>query len=108
MTVPSQIINSTIPSTMAPQNSPIPNHRQIWLQQADPEIRIHYIECLPTSGEPKGTILLIHGFPESSYQFRHVTVPLAEAGELSFPPNSVFPFSPCFCGRISFPPEYVF
>ena len=65
---------------MASQTIPIPHDREIWLQQADPEIRIHYIECLPTSGEPKGTILLIHGFPETSYQFRHVTVPLAEAG----------------------------
>lgn len=55
-------------------------HRQIWLQQADPEIRIYYIDCLPSTGEPKGTILLIHGFPETSYQFRHVTGPLAEAG----------------------------
>ncbi|CAD6575782.1 MAG: hypothetical protein ASARMPRED_007465 [Alectoria sarmentosa] len=65
---------------MASQTTPAPHHRQIWLQQADPEIRIHYIDCLPTSGKPKGTILLIHGFPETSYQFRHVTVPLAEAG----------------------------
>ena len=65
---------------MVPQDTPLPRHRQIWLQQADPEIRIHYIECLPTSGKPKGTILLIHGFPESSHQFRHVIIPLAEAG----------------------------
>ena len=65
---------------MASQDTPLPRHQQIWLQQADPEIRIHYIECLPTSGEPKGTILLIHGFPETSYQFRNVIVPFAEAG----------------------------
>ena len=65
---------------MASQDTPLPRHRQIWVQQADPEIRIHYIECLPISGNPKGTILLIHGFPESSYQFRHVIIPLAEAG----------------------------
>ena len=60
--------------------STVSHHRQIWLQQANPEIRIHYIEVLPTSAEPKDTILLIHGFPESSYQFRHVTGPLARAG----------------------------
>ena len=65
---------------MASGNTPVPRHRQIWLQPADPEIRIHYIECLPTSGESKGTILLIHGFTESAYQFRYVTVPLAQAG----------------------------
>ena len=62
---------------MASQNPPEPRYRQVLLQ---PEVRIHYIECLPTSGQPKGTILLIHGFPESSYQFRHVIVPFAEAG----------------------------
>ncbi|MCJ1454024.1 hypothetical protein MMC28_004374 [Mycoblastus sanguinarius] len=60
--------------------SPTPQHRQIWLQQSNPEIRLHYIECLPPSSSPKGIILLIHGFPETSYQFRHVIPPLAAAG----------------------------
>jgi pimeloyl-ACP methyl ester carboxylesterase len=54
-------------------------HRQVWLNKADPEVRLHYMECRPST-EEKGTILLIHGFPESSYQFRHVLVPFAEAG----------------------------
>lgn len=54
-------------------------HRQAWLQQSDPEIRIHYVEAKAT-GTQKGVILLIHGFPESSYQFRHVMRPLADAG----------------------------
>ncbi|KAL9003362.1 MAG: hypothetical protein Q9188_003756 [Gyalolechia gomerana] len=54
-------------------------HRQVWLQQTDPEIRIHYVEAKP-SGTQKGIILLIHGFPESSYQFRHVVGPLSSAG----------------------------
>jgi len=65
---------------MSSQTPPKPHNRQIWLQQSSPEIRIFYIECLPTSDKPKGTILLIHGFPETSYQFRHVIVPLAQAG----------------------------
>jgi pimeloyl-ACP methyl ester carboxylesterase len=51
-----------------------------WLNVADPEIRIHWIECKPASGDVKGTILLIHGFPQTSYQFRHVITPLADAG----------------------------
>ncbi|KAL8673657.1 MAG: hypothetical protein Q9168_001912 [Polycauliona sp. 1 TL-2023] len=55
------------------------SHRQIYLQQSDPEIRIHYVESKPL-GTQKGTILLIHGFPESSYQFRHVLGPLSSAG----------------------------
>lgn len=54
-------------------------HRQIWLEESNQEIRIHFIEAHP-SQTPKGTILLIHGFPQSSYQFRHVIGPLASAG----------------------------
>ncbi|KAL8736567.1 MAG: hypothetical protein Q9181_002358 [Wetmoreana brouardii] len=53
-------------------------HRQVVLQQ-DPEVRIHYVEAKP-SGTHKGTILLIHGFPEGSYQFRHVMGPFSSAG----------------------------
>lgn len=55
-------------------------HANAYLDDAK-EVRIHYIECPPPdSTDPKGTILLIHGFPETSYQFRHVINPLAEAG----------------------------
>lgn len=56
-------------------------HRQIWLNRSDPEVRIYYMECQPPkNAEKKGTILLIHGFPQSSYQFRYVIEPLALAG----------------------------
>ncbi|KAF7917455.1 uncharacterized protein EAE98_010218 [Botrytis deweyae] len=45
------------------------------------EVTIHYILCHPPSNiTSKGTILLIHGYPETSYQFRHVITPLADAG----------------------------
>jgi pimeloyl-ACP methyl ester carboxylesterase len=44
-------------------------------------LRLNYIDCAsPPSSEPKGTILLIHGFPQTSYQFRHVITPLSDAG----------------------------
>ena len=44
-------------------------------------IRIHYVSCLPPSKvEKKGVILLIHGFPQTWYQFRHVITPLSNAG----------------------------
>jgi pimeloyl-ACP methyl ester carboxylesterase len=46
---------------------------------AKEQIRINYIECPPPT-EAKGTILLIHGFPQTSYQFRHVITPLSDAG----------------------------
>ncbi|KAJ7144643.1 microsomal epoxide hydrolase [Mycena epipterygia] len=41
---------------------------------------IEYIDCPPPSPTCKGIILLLHGFPQSSYQFRHVVQPLADAG----------------------------
>jgi len=45
------------------------------------QIRLNYIECAPAPfRRNKGVILLIHGFPQTSYQFRHVITPLSEAG----------------------------
>ena len=45
------------------------------------ELFIHYLACPPPSNtKPKGTIVLIHGFPQTSYQFRHVLTPLSDAG----------------------------
>ena len=42
---------------------------------------IHYISCPPPpSSEAKGTILLIHGFPQTAYQFRRVIPPLSDKG----------------------------
>ena len=64
----------------ASQSNPYYHHGQVWLNRCDPEIRIHYVESLPSSETPKGTIILVHGFPETSYQFRHVMKPLADAG----------------------------
>lgn len=67
---------------MAASQSVMVHQRQIWLNRSDPEIRIHYMESLPIQDnkEKKGTILLVHGFPQTAYQFRLVMVPLAEAG----------------------------
>ena len=42
---------------------------------------IHYITCPPPDPKSKkGTILLIHGFPRTSYQYRRVVTPLSDAG----------------------------
>ncbi|KAG8529884.1 uncharacterized protein KY384_005365 [Bacidia gigantensis] len=70
---------------MAPQITQ--RTQQIWLQDSDPEVRLYYTESLPVSEHCKGTILLIHGFPETSYQFRHVVKPLAEAGYRTIAPD---------------------
>lgn len=60
---------------------------QPWSQRVatidDGGVRIHYLDCRPPASdqrEERGTILLIHGFPQTSYQFRHVLVPLSRAG----------------------------
>jgi pimeloyl-ACP methyl ester carboxylesterase len=54
------------------------HHRVV---DVEPDLRIAYIESAPgSSGTSKGVILLIHGFPQTSFQFRHVIKPLAEAG----------------------------
>ena len=42
-------------------------------------VRLHYVYCPPTKVSI-GTILLIHGFPQTSYQFRRVITPLSNAG----------------------------
>ncbi|CAI6231516.1 unnamed protein product [Periconia digitata] len=45
------------------------------------QVRLNYINCSsPSEAGLKGTILLIHGFPQTSYQFRHVITPLSDAG----------------------------
>lgn len=63
------------------------------------EVTLYYIDCPAQSGgtstnnrdgagrsasgsgsKEKGTILLIHGFPETSFQFRHIITPLSQTG----------------------------
>lgn len=44
-------------------------------------VRLAYIDCpVPPETKPKGTVLLLHGFPQTSYQFRHVIPLFASAG----------------------------
>jgi pimeloyl-ACP methyl ester carboxylesterase len=48
---------------------------------SEEQVRLNFIECPPaTSSGTKGVILLIHGFPQTSYQFRHVITPISDAG----------------------------
>lgn len=55
-------------------------HRIAYLPTDNNEIlRIHYVECIPQHA-CIANVLLIHGFPETSYQYRHVMRPLAVAG----------------------------
>jgi pimeloyl-ACP methyl ester carboxylesterase len=69
---------------MTSPSSPIDSSR--WRQRiatitttSGEQIRLNHIECPPVL-DRKGVILLIHGFPQTSYQFRHVITPLADAG----------------------------
>lgn len=46
-----------------------------------PLVRLHYISVAPPPTNPQlGTVLLIHGFPQTSYQYRFVITPLSKAG----------------------------
>ena len=42
-----------------------------------PGLRMHYLRAGPPAGE---TVVLLHGFPESSYAWRHQIAPLVTAG----------------------------
>lgn len=54
-------------------------HGHVFVDDAQ-EVRIHYIDCPSLGDKEKGVILLIHGYPNTSYQWRHVITPLAQAG----------------------------
>jgi len=54
-------------------------HGNLFVDEAR-EVRIHYIDCPASQIDEKGVILLIHGFPNTNYQWRHVIKPLSEAG----------------------------
>ncbi|KAL9120308.1 MAG: hypothetical protein Q9187_003137 [Circinaria calcarea] len=61
-----------------------PKSRNAFLSTQPEPLRLHYLDYPPPptspSSSPKGTILLLHGYPQTSYQFRHVLEPLASHG----------------------------
>src|SRR4051794_41582472 len=42
----------------------------------DTGVRMHYVDC----GEGNDALVLLHGYPQTSWQWRHVLRPLADAG----------------------------
>lgn len=70
-------------STAAP-TATITSHRYLIAGKPSTpsEVSIHTLISRPppTHSAPLGTILLIHGFPQTSHQFRHVIAPLSAAG----------------------------
>lgn len=56
-----------------------PAQRIATITSGSEELRLGYIDSSPLE-KTKGTILLIHGFPETAYQFHHVIPLLSEAG----------------------------
>ena len=72
-------VESMLLSGKAPSNGW--KQRVASLPLEDGDVRLHYIDCPPSvEATSSGTLLLIHGFPQTSYQFRHVITPLAGAG----------------------------
>lgn len=50
---------------------------------------LSYIACPPPEGKrSKGTVLLIHGFPQTNYQYRRVITPIADAGYTVIAPDN--------------------
>ncbi|GES58307.1 soluble epoxide hydrolase [Aspergillus terreus] len=72
------------PDTLLNSPPPLWKKHNAWIKTTDDDthsVRISYIDCAPSSSSPaKGVMLLIHGFPQTSYQFRHVIRPLADGG----------------------------
>lgn len=63
-------------------------YRAIDLEGPDSEaVRIAYLDHPASTHPEKGTILLLHGFPQTSHQYRHVIPPLANAGYRCLAPN---------------------
>jgi len=49
--------------------------------QGSPPLSLAYLDQpFPSTTDHQGTILLLHGFPQTSHQFRHILPHLAEAG----------------------------
>jgi pimeloyl-ACP methyl ester carboxylesterase len=52
------------------------SHHTTWVT---PDVKIHHVDVQPT--EPNGlSIVLIHGFPQTWYSWRHMMQPLADLG----------------------------
>jgi pimeloyl-ACP methyl ester carboxylesterase len=67
-----------------------PTYRAVDIERPDAEpVRFAFVDHPSSSSHapPKATILLIHGFPQTSYQFRHVLPLLAEKGYRCIAPD---------------------
>ncbi|GAA6004612.1 hypothetical protein JCM10207_000955 [Rhodosporidiobolus poonsookiae] len=56
-----------------------PSHWTHHTAEVAPGVSLHYVDVHPTSPNGK-TLVLIHGYPETWYCWRHVMQPLADAG----------------------------
>jgi pimeloyl-ACP methyl ester carboxylesterase len=62
------------------------------IESASPSVEdgvyLHTLTCPPPEGtKAKGTVLLIHGFPQTAYQFRRVITPISDAGYYVIAPD---------------------
>ena len=76
---------------MSPTHSPPWHYLTAPLPTTSPSaapLRLAYIDCPPPPSTPlQGTLLLLHGFPQTSHQFRHVISPFSNAGYRTLAPD---------------------
>jgi pimeloyl-ACP methyl ester carboxylesterase len=82
-----QAFQSTTPGAIGPlESSVLPRGIRARFVDGVNGLRMHVLEAgHETAGRPG--LLLIHGFPELAYSWRHVMVPLAAAGYYVFAPD---------------------
>jgi len=63
-------------------------YRAVDIEGADAEpVRIAFVDYPSSKSSPKATIVLLHGFPQTSYQFRHALPLLAKEGYRCIAPD---------------------
>lgn len=58
-----------------------PSHWKHHSTEVSPGVKLHHVDVHPSSSSANGrSIILIHGYPQTWYSWRHVIQPLADAG----------------------------
>ena len=72
-----RVKHNTLPDM--PRHPQEPSHWTHGVVETSPGVKIHYTDVSPSQPN-KHTLVLIHGYPQTSYEFRHVIQPFADLG----------------------------